>query len=182
MARRSAKKAVGTAKSFEASMTAKTKTMEQAWEQASLKRDTRLPLDFKFEMKKPKGVSQRIKEEVSKELAAGLLSAIPALEQALTMALDSPVWNWTGETLRESGEVAGYPRDIIDMGALADSLAIEVQNLVVFVSYSVPYAAIIHYGGVTWNGGIIQARPWVEATLAGGGPVDQVNWKAILTS
>lgn len=181
MARRAARKAAGTAKNFEAQAAAKAKLMQKTWEEASLKRETRLPLDFKFEMKVPKGVSKSIKEQISTELAAGLYRAIPALEVALTNAMDSKVWGWSGaDTLRKSGEVAKDPRDIIDMGVLADSLAIEVTDLVLFVSYSAPYAAIIHNGGVTHNGGVIQARPWVQATLIGGGPVEQVNWKELL--
>ena len=181
MARRAAKRAAGTANNFEAQALAKAKLMRQAWEQASFKQQSEFPYNFKFEMKTPKGVSKGIKEQISTELAAGLYKAVPAIETALTNAMDSKVWGWAGEdTKRRSGETAGDPRDIIDMGALADSLAIEVQGLVLFVSYSAPYAGLIHNGGVNGNGGIIQARPWVQATLVGGGPVEQVNWKELL--
>ena len=162
-------------------MQAKAKTMVKAWDQASMQKEGKLGITFSIDTKLPAGISKRIKETISVDLQNNLYSQVPVVAEALNEAIESPVWNWNGEeTVRKSGEVVTNPRDIVDTGALADSLTITHNGLGLVVSYRAPYAAIVHYGGVTWNGGQIQARPWTEAVLLGGGPIDQVNWANIL--
>ena len=108
----------------------------------------------------------QITENMKKSLAA----AIPSVKNALDEALESPVWSWSD----------GGTRDIIDTGALKDSAVISVNDFGFIVSYTMPYAAIVHYGGVTRNGFIYPARPWVQSVMVGGGPISPINWKEVL--
>lgn len=162
-------------------MQAKAQVMVKAWDEASVKEQNKLGISFDAKIKLPTGVSKRIKEIISDDLQRNLYAQVPAVEAALHEAIESPVWNWNGrETTRTDGEIVGNPRNIVDTGALADSLVITNNGLGLIVSYRAPYAAIVHYGGITWNGGMITPRPWVDAVLVGGGPINQVNWANIL--
>ena len=109
------------------------------------------------------------KEQILERMTTNLSMSIPEVAQLLNSAMESPVWQWTTDT-----------RDIIDTGRLRDSLQIRMNGFGLIVSYSTPYAGIVHYGGVKRNGGIYPARPWAEAVLIGNGPVPQANWAAIL--
>ena len=108
--------------------------------------------------------------QITENMTKSLYQAIPAVERALAQALESPVWSWTD----------GGTRDIVDTGALKESAVVDVNDFGFIVSYTEPYAAIVHYGGVTRNGFVYPARPWVQATLVGGGPIEPIDWKEIL--
>lgn len=161
-------------------MGARAQRMSQAWEQASLKQSTTLGITFDINMKVPSQALKIIQYEIMDDLKKNLYANIPAVEAALNEAMESPVWDWVGATQRKNGSVVTSPRDIVDKGDLKNSLIIKEKGLGLIVSYNTPYAAIVHYGGVTWNGGIVQDRPWAEAVLLGGGPVSQINWAALL--
>ena len=69
-------------------------------------------------------------------------------------------------------------RDIVDSGELMNSQSITVSGFSVTLSYDSPYAAITHYGGYIYPYGnknatkvYIPGRPWITATIEGGGPV-----------
>ena len=166
---------------FAQAMGAKAKRMAQAWDQASLRQTTTLGITFDLKMKVPAQALKIIQYEIMDDLKKNLYAGFPAVEAALNEAMESPVWEWNGVTTkRENGDVVGTPRDIVDTGKLKESLQIRANNLGLIVSYNTPYAAIVHYGGITWNGGFISDRPWAEAVLLGGGPVSQINWAALL--
>ncbi len=110
------------------------------------------------------------KEEIIKRMTTNLTMSIPDVKELLDNAMESPVWQWTTDT-----------RDIIDTGRLKDSLHIQMNGFGLLISYNTPYAAIVHYGGVTRGGGIYPARPWAESVLLGNGPVPQANWDTILS-
>jgi len=161
-------------------MGAKAERMSKAWEDASLKQTTTLGVTFGLQMKVPSQALKIIQYEIMDDLKRNLYAGFPAVEAALNEAMESPVWDWVGLTKRRNGDEVTSPRDIVDTGALKDSMLIRQNGLGLIVSYNTPYAAIVHYGGVTWNGGILQDRPWAEAVLLGGGPVSQINWAALL--
>lgn len=108
--------------------------------------------------------------QITENMTKSLVAAIPSVQEALDDAVESPVWTWSD----------GGARDIVDTGALKNSLVIDVNDFGLIVSYTMPYAAIVHYGGVTRNGFVYPERPWVQATMVGGGPVNPINWKEIL--
>ena len=161
-------------------MNAKAQRMRQAWEEADLKQTTTIGITFDLQMKVPSQALKIIQYEIMDDLKRNLYANIPYVEAALNEAMESPVWDWVGLTRRKNGDRVTSPRDIVDTGKLKESLLIRQNGLGLIVSYNIPYAAIIHYGGVTWTGGIIQSRPWAEAVLLGGGPVSQINWAALL--
>lgn len=70
-------------------------------------------------------------------------------EQELTRQIEEEKWEWPNKTLRESGELAGTIRNIIDSGDLRDSLKTYIlspthRNFV----YNSEYADLVHNGGV----------------------------------
>lgn len=89
--------------------------------------------------------------------------------------MESSVWSWKGDT-----------RDIIDTGDLRDSGRVYLEGDDIVITYSEEYAAIVHFGGYIKSG--LQpdvqiyypARPWVEATLLGNGPVPGFNFDEAL--
>ena len=115
------------------------------------------------------GMLDEWKDEIIQRMTTNLTMSIPDVRELLNNAMESPVWEWTTDT-----------RDIIDTGRLRDSLQIRMNDFGLIVSYSTPYAGIVHYGGVSRSGGIYPARPWAEAVLIGNGPVSQADWAAIL--
>jgi len=96
------------------------------------------------------------------------------LRNALDDAIESPVWEWNSDN-----------RDIIDTGALRDSLKIYVDSdSDIHILYGQDYAAIVHYGGYFHPFGNKNAkayypgRPWVDSVLNGGGPVPQFDFES----
>ena len=97
------------------------------------------------------------------ELAPKLIAEI---KQALMQALQFDGWAW------KEGS-----RDIFDTGLLAASASVTMNNGVLNVRYSAPYANIIHNGGYIQPYGnpsarpvYLPGRPWIDAVLSGGGP------------
>lgn len=122
------------------------------------------------------GLDDQIRKIAVAKLRAALPKTEPALARALDAAMASSSWNWTGGN-----------RDIIDTGALKNSLQIEYRGMRAIVSYTAPYAAIIHEGGYIRPYGneaaepvYLPGRPWVDSVLVGGGPVPQFDWEAAI--
>ena len=42
-------------------------------------------------------------------------------------SIQSPIWNWPRYTLRQSGDLVGSPRDIVDLGGLINSYSISFK-------------------------------------------------------
>ena len=100
-----------------------------------------------------------------------LLKATPQVFKELGEQLQANMraggWGWTDGT-----------RDIVDTGELMNSQSITVTGFSVSIAYDSPYAAITHYGGYIYPYGnqnatkvYLPARPWITATIEGGGPV-----------
>ncbi|MGL5719594.1 MAG: hypothetical protein ACRCYP_02185 [Alphaproteobacteria bacterium] len=47
------------------------------------------------------------------------------LQRAFTNAIEAEIYYWPNVTIRENGDVVESPRDIVDTGALRDSLVVE---------------------------------------------------------
>jgi phage gpG-like protein len=116
------------------------------------------------------------------------------LPVALNQALEASVWGpfspKTPYVSKGGQQRAGGMRNIVDTGALKDSLKIKTKFLQTkvstVISYGAPYAAFVHYGGVIQpygnqnaNSVIIPARPWVEAVLTGNGPVKPYEYRKV---
>jgi hypothetical protein len=80
--------------------------------------------------------------------------------------LESEKWDWPRNTKRQNHQIVGSPRDIVDLGELKDSLAIEpITSTEVVYSYPVEYAMIVHQGATLHTGTELPARPWVDAAV-----------------
>jgi len=93
---------------------------------------------------------------------AALKSIADDLYLSLGIAMESKVWGW------DYGD-----GDIVDSGALRDSLSIEVQGSNINIRYEEEYAAIVYYGGYIHPYGnpyvqiYMPARPWIDAIFTG---------------
>lgn len=98
------------------------------------------------------------------------------LAAALDDAIDNAVWQWD----------EGGARDIYDTGKLKASRSVVVNGNKIIVSYDVPYAGIVHFGGYVIPYGnpnaekvYLPARPWVDSVILGGGPVPKFDFESI---
>ncbi len=121
----------------------------------------------------------------------GVDKCATALQQALYNSLESNTWSWPRNTVRVNGSVAGTTRDIYDTGGLYASQKLNISHQVtqskLTITYSAPYASLVHYGGYirpygnkNANTVLIPARPWVEAILNGSHGQDKVDISKIL--
>lgn len=101
-----------------------------------------------------------------------------AVREALDYAVSSSVWGWRNGS-----------RDIVETGALRDSLRFASSGDGFEFWYDSPYAGLVHYGGYVKPYGnskidavYIPGRPWVDAVMVGGGPVNPVNLDEIYDS
>lgn len=108
----------------------------------------------------------------------GVEMAATQLQKALYASLQASVWDWPRTTVRQNGSTVDSPRNIVDTGALLASQKVssghKVTKSFLSITYGVPYASLVHYGGAVLPYGnmnadtkILPARPWVTAVLEG---------------
>jgi len=127
------------------------------------------------------GDSKAFRKKANAALGAGIIKGMAAVEKALKPALDAAInslWEWNRNPVWRDGTQPGNPRDIVHTGKLRDSQSFKTSFLKtkanLAISYKVPYAAFVYYGGVMQPYGnknapsvIIPGRPWIEAILNG---------------
>ena len=134
-------------------------------------------LEIEIKQKKSEDVNKilsGLKRSIVKVHKKVMLDVANELEEALNDAMMSPVWQWTNDV-----------RDIVDTGALKDSLKLLLDSDGdIHILYNQDYAAIVHYGGYFHPFGnpnvksYYPGRPWVDSILFGGGPVPQFDIEA----
>ena len=130
-----------------------------------------LSAPFDIDIKAPPGFGQfdenalADKGEEAIDMVLGKLAL--EVKAALDAAIKAPVWAWS------SGS-----RDIFNTGELMQSGKVTVTGDGIQVSYSAPYANLVHNGGYIYPYGnkklrpiYLPGRPWVTSVLQGGGPV-----------
>ena len=154
----------------------------------------KLPKGFKFNGKielprpslkeKPKGsaAAKAANAAISRGVIKGMAAVEGSLKVALDAALESSVWtgfNPKHPYPRKNGEMMGSgPRNIVDTGRLKNSLKLKSSfaqtKSSLTIGYSVPYAGLVHNGGVILPYGnanaqpvLLPARPWISAVLNG---------------
>lgn len=117
---------------------------------------------------------------ITEGTSGGLQAASKALKPALNDAMAQSVWNWPNVTLRKNTSDVDSPRDIIDTANLRDSVDIQTSGSNgLQIIYTAPYAAMVHYGGITRPYGrssdsfVYPARPWISALLTGSHGIEQ---------
>ena len=130
-----------------------------------------LDVDFECSMGTP---SLDLNAYVKKMLANATPKVFRELGDQLQANMQAGSWGW-----RDGN------RDIVDTGDLMASQNITVSGFSVSTSYNSPYAAITHYGGYIYPYGntnatkvYLPARPWITATIEGGGPVPVFDFYA----
>lgn len=110
----------------------------------------------------------------------GLLETTEAIKPALNEAMAQSVWAWPNVTIRKNGSDVDAPRDIVDTANLRDSMDTAMLNSNAFtITYTAPYANMVHYGGITrpygrgGNSFVYPARPWISAMLTGTHGINQ---------
>lgn len=96
----------------------------------------------------------------------------------LDEALQEATWQWPRPTMRKSGEwVPAGSRNVVDTGKLYKSKKLQTTfgstQAKLSVSYSAPYAALVHWGGYVMNYGdptkgqtYMKPRPWIQAVFS----------------
>ena len=148
-----------------------TKASDKSFPKIEATLDLSNSLKFSFETGSPDSL-----ESLAGPLRRKVADANANIAGPLTEALNSAMaasWGWSQGA-----------RDIIDTGELRDSLEVTIVDGQVNISYSAPYAGLVHYGGYIspyGNASIekvyLPGRPWVQSTLEGGGPVPQFDFK-----
>lgn len=120
----------------------------------------------------------------SSGVANGISNASKAMLPALNEAMAQSVWAWPNVTIRKNTSEVSAPRDIIDTVNLRDSSDV-THNLsgtggTITATYTAPYAAITHYGGMirpygrkTGDTFVLPARPWISSMLTGKNGIEQ---------
>jgi hypothetical protein len=122
-----------------------------------------------------KSIDLNLEPRISKALGIASRNVVAEANRLLPKAMQASSWGFTGGS-----------RDIIDTGQLMKSMNVTISGSSVQVSYDEPYAALVHYGGYIQPYGnrdaapmYLPGRPWVQAVLTGGGPVESIDYESI---
>jgi len=123
-------------------------------------------------------------------LKVGMAESELKIRTTLNNAVESPVWGPFSpkhDYISQGGQPRGSGlRSLVDTGRLKSSLVIDTKFLqtkgTFQITYTAPYAAITHYGGVIQPYGnpnvpsvVLPARPWVQYSMLGGGSFQPLN-------
>jgi hypothetical protein len=77
-------------------------------------------------------------------------------------AIEAPIWDWDGYTLRKNGDLVGSPRDIVDEGELRDSQQEpQYSGDTALIEWTAEHATNV-WTGLDDQGNPRPARPWTE--------------------
>lgn len=121
----------------------------------------------------PKGeVGKKFKSRFVGSFQKATLKGEAQISYWLDEAMQESTWNWPGTTFRQNGEVVSSPRNIVDTGELINSKKLStrfgVTQASYLLTYTAPYAALVHWGGYISPYGragdqtYIPGRPWAQ--------------------
>lgn len=120
----------------------------------------------------PSSIELNLQPKVQQAMEVGLENVRLDIARLLPLAMQSGSWGFSNGS-----------RDIIDTGALMRSMQVTISGSSIDITYGEPYAALVHYGGYIQPYGdksatpvYLPARPWVDAVLNGGGPVESIDY------
>lgn len=119
---------------------------------------------------KDKGMTTKMRQAAAKACTKGRTRSVTYIQASLKTSLDNSIsssWSWPGGA-----------QDIVDTGALKNSLSLPVKHLqrssTIQIKYDSPYAAAMHYGWVGHPYGnkniaprTYPGRPWIQSVLDG---------------
>jgi hypothetical protein len=130
-------------------------------------------------LKNPKkNPREKVLEKLEKGKREGAEALRREVERRLERSISSSTWSWPNTTARTNGSTVSTPRNIVDTGSLLSAqvttLRISKNKFTIKMTNTVPYARLVHYGGVVRPYGnnnadsvLIPARPWVMAVFEG---------------
>ena len=102
-----------------------------------------------------------------------LTATIEDLDQFYTTAIEAPIYNWPGTTLRKSGELAGTTRNSVDLGDFRDSQTYRPLNPLLYeLTWDAPHSIEVFYGFTTEDGNVYPGRNPVEAAHRAVDPIE----------
>jgi len=104
--------------------------------------------------------------KLDRAIAAAFEETAKELNESFHQSIIDPKWQWDRVTVRRSGEVAGSPRNIVDLGTLRDSQDFKITANTALYTWSVPYSLYVQYGYTTKSGTVVAGRDWVEDGLS----------------
>jgi len=104
--------------------------------------------------------------KLDRAIAAAFEETAKELNDSFHQSIIDPKWKWDRVTVRRSGEVAGSPRNIVDLGTLRDSQDFKITANKVLYTWNVPYSLYVQYGYTTKSGTVVAGRDWVEDGLS----------------
>lgn len=137
-------------------------------------------MTFSFEMPQVQMKGRSVEEAnkaandaLNRGVAAGIKDSATAIKPALNEAMAQSVWAWPNTTIRKNTSDVSSPRDIVDTTNLRDSMDTSTADKKLVITYTAPYANMVHYGGITNPYGrskesfVYPARPWISSLLEG---------------
>lgn len=107
--------------------------------------------------------------DISDAVYSALTEAAIDIHEQIIEAIESDDWAYPRITIRKNKTVAGYRRDIVDLGDLRDSQTWEVNEdingLGVRFYNTAEHSALVHEGGSNGNA-IIPPRPFMTRVLS----------------
>jgi len=102
--------------------------------------------------------------KLNKVISQAFDATVERLDHALDEAITDDLYEYPRTTKRRSGEIAGSPRNIVDLGNLKDSkvVARSSSSEVVEFSWQEPYSMAVHEGHTTKSGTEVPPRRWTE--------------------
>jgi hypothetical protein len=102
-------------------------------------------------------------QELNQAINEAFEATADAYQDAQIQALHAPIYKWDGTTtIRKSGKEVTSPRDVVDTGALEESL-VPIKGVGIRIYfYLIDYAADVHEGYETESGKSKPARPWTK--------------------
>jgi len=104
--------------------------------------------------------------KLDRAIAAAFEETAKELNDSFHQSIIDPKWKWDRVTIRRSGEVAGSPRNIVDLGTLRDSQDFKITANTALYTWNVPYSLYVQYGYTTKSGTVVAGRDWVEDGLS----------------
>lgn len=121
---------------------------------------------------------KRLTLSIDKAMVRAILELSDNIQRNLALAITSSIW-------RTNSGIS----DIYLSGNLLESGSISASTNGISISYDVPYAALIHYGGyITPYGNsratkvYIPPRPWIQAVLNGTNGLPEIDYGQIIYS
>ena len=100
-------------------------------------------------------------------LSQGLQGFAADADTLFTQAIESPVYEWPGETRRRNGSTVGSPRDIVDLGDFRDSQSYKLNGPTSLTyTWSAEHSVYVFLGFTSRNGTSYPGRNPVLQAMA----------------